>query len=72
MWYIGWSDRHSALSAQSKIDGRCGKGGRDWIVYHCSRKPDAQGDRYVRAQPFTWTGDVPDFGSPLPPIDRPH
>lgn len=45
---------------------------RDWIVYHCARKPNAEGDRYARAQPFDWEGDIPRFGEPMPPIGRPH
>lgn len=45
---------------------------RDWVVHHCARKPGAGGDRYVRAQPFSWEGDVPQFGTPFPPIGREH
>jgi GH43 family beta-xylosidase len=45
---------------------------RDWIVYHCARKPNANGDRYARAQPFTWEGDTPVFAEPLPPVGREH
>lgn len=41
---------------------------RDWIVYHCARRAGAGSDRFARAQPFEWDGDIPNFGAPLPRV----
>jgi GH43 family beta-xylosidase len=43
-------------------------GKQDWIIYHANPGPH-QGcgaQRSPRIQPFTWTADGPDFGSPVP------
>ena len=41
-------------------------GNEDWIVYHANVKPGlGWGGRGVRAQKFTWDGDVPVFGLPV-------
>ncbi len=37
----------------------------DWIVYHSARHSGAGWDRVVRAQKFTWDGDIPNFGKPI-------
>jgi GH43 family beta-xylosidase len=36
----------------------------NWIVYHSARSSGSGWDRVVRAQAFTWDGDVPNFGRP--------
>ena len=35
------------------------------IVYHSARHSGSGWDRVIRAQPFTWKGDTPEFGKPL-------
>lgn len=35
------------------------------IVYHSARHSGSGWDRVIRAQPFTWSGDTPEFGKPL-------
>ncbi|MBQ9428063.1 MAG: glycoside hydrolase family 43 protein [Clostridia bacterium] len=45
--------------------------GKDFIVYHARR--DAKGGwvgRGMRAQPFSWDGDMPIFGAAAKPTDR--
>ncbi len=38
----------------------------DWIVYHAHQfAATFNDDRVVRAQPFSWSGDVPIFGAPV-------
>lgn len=59
------SPGHASFVRNHEDDG-------DWIVYHCARRPGAGSDRYARAQPFSWDGDVPRFGTPLPPVGREH
>jgi GH43 family beta-xylosidase len=36
----------------------------NWIVYHSARSSGSGWDRVIRAQKFTWDGDVPNFGRP--------
>ncbi len=37
----------------------------NWIVYHSARHSGAGWDRVIRAQEFTWDGDIPVFGKPI-------
>lgn len=45
---------------------------RDWIVYHCAKHSNSGGNRYARAQAFSWRDDVPVFGEPHAPVGRNH
>ena len=40
-------------------------GKQDVIVYHSARHSGAGWNRVIRAQPFTWKGDIPEFGKPV-------